>query len=124
MEEDSFSCLKKCTCPADGSACTLSSVCNAQHFVCKPGYQRFSDGQTKCFKPGCAAGSLQEAVSVSVSNGHAYAVCTCSGESLKRQMHAGTSFATPVCPAASMIWLTTPSCAAQETRWKGRSCAG
>ena len=79
MEGDGYSCLKKCNCPADGSACTLGAACDPQHFVCKAGYQRFSDGQAKCFRPGCAAGSLHEAVGRSVRNGQAYAVCTCRG---------------------------------------------
>ena len=79
MEGEGYSCLKKCNCPADGSACTLGAACDTEHFVCKAGYQRFSDGQAKCFRPGCAAGSLHEAVGRSVSNGQAYAVCTCRG---------------------------------------------
>ena len=79
VEGEGYSCLKKCNCPADGSACMLGATCDPQHFVCKAGYQRFSDGQAKCFKPGCAAGSLHEAVGRSVSNGQAYAVCTCRG---------------------------------------------
>ena len=79
VEGEGYSCLKKCECPADGSACALGAACDPQHFVCKAGYQRFSDGQAKCFRPGCAEGSLLEAVGRSVSNGRAYAVCTCTG---------------------------------------------
>ena len=79
VEADSYSCLKRCACPPDGAACALDPGCDAHHFACKPGFQRFSDGKPKCFKPGCAAGSLHEAAGRSVSNGRAYAVCTCTG---------------------------------------------
>lgn len=80
VETDSHSCLKRCECPADGSACAPAKTCDAAHFACKAGWSRFSDGQAKCFQPGCQAGSLQEAVGRSVANGQAYALCTCSGK--------------------------------------------
>lgn len=78
-ETESHSCLKRCMCPADGSACAPSAACDGAHFACKAGWQRFSDGQAKCFQPGCQAGSLHEAVGRSVPNGQAFAMCTCSG---------------------------------------------
>ena len=79
VSAESHSCLRKCMCPSDGTACTLAAACDAQHFVCKNGWQRFSNDQPKCFKPGCLAGSLQEIPTRSVENGQAFAVCTCSG---------------------------------------------
>ena len=79
VNSDSHSCLRKCECPADGSACSLAAACDPQHFVCKQGWQRFSNGQPKCFKPGCPAGSLQIAASRNVQNGQAFGVCTCTG---------------------------------------------
>lgn len=79
VSTDSHGCLKKCVCPLDGTACSLAAACDAEHFVCKEGWQRFSNGQPKCFKPGCPAGSLQAAPGRSVQDGQAYAVCTCSG---------------------------------------------
>ena len=79
VSAESHSCLRKCMCPPDGTACTLAAACDAQHFVCKNGWQRFSNGQPKCFKPGCLAGSLHEIPTRSVENGQAFAVCTCSG---------------------------------------------
>ena len=66
-------------CPADGSACASGAACDTAHFACKAGWRRFSDGQAKCFQPGCHPGSLHEAVGRSVANGQAYAVCTCTG---------------------------------------------
>ncbi len=78
-ETDNHSCLKPCVCPADGSACAPAAACDATHFSCKAGWRRFSDGQAKCFQPGCQAGSLHEAVGRSVANGQSYAVCTCTG---------------------------------------------
>ncbi|EIE26855.1 hypothetical protein COCSUDRAFT_39831 [Coccomyxa subellipsoidea C-169] len=84
-ETDSHSCLKPCVCPADGSACAPAAACDATHFSCKAGWRRFSDGQAKCFQPGCQAGSLHEAVGRSVANGQAYAVCTCTGEEKEGQ---------------------------------------
>ena len=79
VNSDSHNCLRKCECPADGSACSLAAACDPQHFVCKQGWQRFSNGQPKCFKPGCSAGSLQMAANRNVQNGQAFAVCTCTG---------------------------------------------
>ena len=79
MSAESHSCLRKCVCPPDGTACSLAAACDTQHFVCKAGWQRFSNGQPKCFKPGCLAGSLQEIPNRSVENGQAFALCTCSG---------------------------------------------
>ena len=82
MSAESHSCLRQCVCPPDGTACALAAACDSQHFVCKNGWQRFSNGQPKCFKPGCLAGSLQETPTRSVENGQAFAVCTCSGANL------------------------------------------
>ena len=52
------SCLKKCTCPSDGSSCALANSCDRYHFACKEGYQRFSDGSTRCAQIECKPGFL------------------------------------------------------------------
>ena len=52
------SCLKKCVCPSDGSSCTLADSCDKDQFACKEGYQRFSDGSTRCAELQCREGSL------------------------------------------------------------------
>lgn len=58
-ETDAHSCLKECNCPADGSACHFTGACKTDSFACKAGYQRFSNGEAKCYPVGCEEGSLQ-----------------------------------------------------------------
>ena len=96
VNSDSHNCLRKCECPADGSACSLAAACDPQHFVCKQGWQRFSNGQPKCFKPGCEAGSLQMAANRNVQNGQAFAVCTCTGVT-SPSMQAGACIHPVIC---------------------------
>lgn len=55
----SYSCLRDCRCPADGSACSLSSDCRADNFACKEGFKRFSSSEAKCYPIGCQQGALQ-----------------------------------------------------------------
>lgn len=52
-------CLRECSCPEDGSACSLKSGCKLQNFACKDGYVRFSSGEAKCYPVGCQEDSLK-----------------------------------------------------------------
>ncbi|KAK9810844.1 hypothetical protein WJX73_001470 [Symbiochloris irregularis] len=70
-------CLRKCSCPADGSACALDSACDSASFECKEGYARFASREPKCYPVGCAEGTMQEAVEQVVENGVGLAVCSC-----------------------------------------------
>jgi hypothetical protein len=58
-ETAGHACQLPCQCPADGGRCTLASACAEGTFACKPGFERFTDKQLKCFKAGCQDGSLQ-----------------------------------------------------------------
>ena len=58
-EEGTHVCLHKCSCPPDGSPCTIAPACDDSSFACRPGYKRFSSGEARCYMEGCAQGTLQ-----------------------------------------------------------------
>ncbi|KAL3154641.1 hypothetical protein ABBQ32_014088 [Trebouxia sp. C0010 RCD-2024] len=89
-ETAQYSCLQECVCPSGGGPCTPSTHGSTTSFACKHGYKRFSDNSARCYPVGCQEGALQDSQQ-HVSNGRAYAVCSCDGSESETSNKCGFS---------------------------------
>ncbi|XRB19057.1 EGF-like domain-containing protein [Pseudoscourfieldia marina] len=74
-----YTCVRRCSCPTDGGACTMDEKCDPSTFTCHPPFERSpSSSELSCVRRSCDEGSFDK-----LDNG-TIAECVCSSAGATR----------------------------------------